>query len=89
MASADYLLCLECGRKAVYDADWYDRVDPDQGGVDGEGWKGQIEALCVGCAATVELISKPRAGTKGADRVNMENRAANIRWVEYNERAKT
>ena len=56
MAYADYLHCIECDAKAVYDADWYDRVDNE----DGDGWKGQVEALCPNCAQTKILVVAER-----------------------------
>jgi len=30
MAMSDYYLCDECGQKAVYDADWYDRAEKSE-----------------------------------------------------------
>lgn len=53
MAGADYLHCFICDAKAVYDADWCDRVDPDH-------WKGDIKALCEDCAKTHQLVAIER-----------------------------
>ncbi len=49
MAGIDYLRCMKCGNKAVYDADWFYRVDPE------DGWEGDIQALCRSCARRHKL----------------------------------
>jgi hypothetical protein len=51
MASADYYLCDVCGRKAIYDADWYYRQED----------AGEIKIICKTCAETHQIVIQPRA----------------------------
>jgi len=52
MAGADYYSCDVCGRKAVYDADWYDRTLADDETTEIVG----IKIICKTCMVTHEVI---------------------------------
>ncbi len=54
MAGADYLRCEKCDNKAIYDADWYERVEEGQ----------EVAALCLPCSKTHFLKVTEREGPR-------------------------
>ena len=72
MALSDYLLCCVCGGKAIYDADWFERVaDADA----------TVRALCGGCSKTYAIVA--RVAGLPADTVSIEVSAEPPRRLGY------